>query len=86
MRTTKISIAIDKKKLRLARAAAKAAGMSLSAFLGRGVELQLEAHERFEAARELAATWSVESTPTAEERAAFRQAMSRARRHRSRAA
>jgi hypothetical protein len=86
VRTTKISIAVDKKKLRMARAAAKAAGLSLSAFLSRGLDLQLEAHDRLQAARELAASWGVDSVPTVDERAAFRRAMSRPRRHRSRAA
>lgn len=86
MRTTKISIAVDKQKLRLARAAAKADGLSLSAFIARGLDRQLDEHDRREAARELAATWGPASIPSDDERAEFRNHMLRPRRRRSRAA
>jgi hypothetical protein len=69
MRTTKISIAIDKEQLRLARKVAAAAGISLSALIGRALNLQLEEERRRAAARELISKWGPESVPTDAERA-----------------
>ncbi len=86
MRTAKISIAVDKRKLRLARMAAKAEGLSLSAFFVRGLDDRLERHERRRAAHELAATWGPESIPTEKELEEFRRHMARLRKPRSRAA
>ncbi len=86
MRTTKVSIAVDKRKLVLARAAAKAEGSSLSAFFVRGLDLQLDEHERLEAARELWASWGPESIPSEEDRAELRRHMIRPRKRRARAA
>jgi hypothetical protein len=79
MRTTKVSIAVDKQKLRLARAAAKSEGLSLSAFIGRALDLQLEEHGRVVAARELWADWGPESAPTDSDREALRRHMARPR-------
>lgn len=85
MRTTKISIAVDKQKLRLARAAAKSAGLSLSAFIGRALDAQLAEHDRVAAARELWASWGPDSVPTEKDREALRRHMTRPRK-RARAA
>ena len=86
MRTTKVSIAVDKKKLRLARAAAKSEGSSLSAFFVRGLDLQLDEHDRLRAARELWASWGPDSIPSEKDREEFRRHMTRPRKRRARAA
>jgi hypothetical protein len=83
---TKISIAIDKEQLRLARAAAKTEGLSLSAYIGRALGNQLEDQRRIDAARELHASWGAGTIPTTTERAAFLARMSRPRGRRARAA
>jgi hypothetical protein len=86
VRTTKISIAIDKKQLSHARAAAKREGVSLSAFIGRALATELDEEERIRAARALVASWGAEAIPTAEDRREFRRRMARPRSRRSRAA
>jgi hypothetical protein len=86
LRTTKISIAIDKEQLRLARKAAKSEGLSLSAYIARALGTQLEDQRRLDAARELHAAWGPESAPTPKERDEFLARMSRRRRRRARAA
>lgn len=86
MRTTKISIAIDKRQLRLARAAAKTEGISLSAYIARALGNQLEDQRRIDAARELHASWGASAIPTAADRDAFLARMSRPRARRSKAA
>jgi hypothetical protein len=86
MRTTKISIAIDKEQLRLARKAAKREGLSLSGFIGRALGNQLEDQLRVDAARELHARWGPDSIPTAAEREDFLARMSRRRKGRVKAA
>jgi hypothetical protein len=86
VRTTKISIAIDKQQLGLARSAAKAEGLSLSGYIARALGNQLEDQRRIDAARELHAAWDAGSIPTAAERDAFLARMSRPRARRSRAA
>ncbi|HEX6765526.1 MAG TPA: hypothetical protein VF103_08620 [Polyangiaceae bacterium] len=86
MRTTKISIAIDKEQLRLARRAAGSEGMSLSAYIGRSLNRQLEAQERVEAARALHRKWGPETVPTASDWEDFRRAMTRPRKRRGKAA
>jgi hypothetical protein len=85
VRTTKISIAVDKQKLRLARAAAKSEGLSLSAFIGRALDAQLQEHDRVVAARELWASWGPDSVPSQNDRVALRRHMTRPRK-RARAA
>jgi hypothetical protein len=84
-RTTKISIAIDAKVLASARKAAKTAGLSLSAFIARGVSKALEDAERISAARELSEEWAL-PPPTEEEKAAFLARLNRRRRRKPRAA
>jgi hypothetical protein len=86
MRTTKISIAIDKEQLRLARRTAGSEGISLSAYIGRALDRQLEAQKRIEAARELHRGWGPETVPTASDWEDFRRAMARPRKRRGKAA
>src|SRR5262245_16948191 len=86
MRTTKISIAIDREKLRLARDAARSERMSLSAYIARAVGKQLEDQARLDAARELHRSWGPETIPTSRERDEFLTRMSRPRKRRRRAA
>lgn len=86
MPTAKISIAIDKQQLSLARAAAKTEGLSLSAYIARALGKQLEDQRRIDAARELHASWDAGTIPTAADRDAFLARMSRPRARRSRAA
>jgi hypothetical protein len=84
--TTKISIAIDKHQLSLARTAAKTEGLSLSAYISRALAKQLEDQRRRDAARELHASWDAGTLPTTADRQAFLLRMSRPRQRRSRAA
>ena len=86
MRTTKISIAIDKEKLQLARDAARSERLSLSAYVGRALGKHLEDQERIDAARELHRRWGPETIPTPGERAEFLGRMSRPRKRRRKAA
>jgi hypothetical protein len=86
MRTTKISIAIDKEQLRLARRAAKSEGLSLSGYIARALASRLEEQVRIDAARELHQSWGRRSVPTAEDRAEFLSKMSRTRKRRAKAA
>jgi hypothetical protein len=86
VRTTKISIAIDKQQLRLARSAANTERLSLSAYIARALGNQLEDQRRIDAARELHASWGASAIPTAADRDAFLARMSRPRARRSRAA
>jgi hypothetical protein len=84
--TTKISISIGKRQLSLARTAAKAEGLSLSAYIARALDKQLEDQGRVDAARELHASWGAGTLPTAADRDAFLLRMARPRHRRSRAA
>ncbi|HEV3191228.1 MAG TPA: hypothetical protein VGY54_12055 [Polyangiaceae bacterium] len=86
MATTKISIAIDEKQLRLARKGAKSEGLSLSGYIGRALGNQLEDQERLDAARKLHKEWGPESVPTPREREIFRAKMSRSRKRHEKAA
>jgi hypothetical protein len=86
MRSTKISIAIDKEQLRRARSAAKREGMSLSGYIARALGSQLEDQLRVDAARELHARWGPDSAPTARDREQFLARMSRPHKGRVRAA
>jgi len=86
MRTTKISIAIDREDLRLARRAAVSEGISLSAYIGRALGKQLDQQQRIEAARELHRGWGPETVPTTADWEDFRRAMARPRKRRRKAA
>jgi hypothetical protein len=86
MRTTKISIAIDKKQLRLARRASKSEGLSLSSYIARALASQLEEQVRIDAARALHRSWGRQSVPSAADRAEFLSKMSRSRKRRDKAA
>ncbi len=61
----KVSVSVDKEKLRLAKARAKAEGVSLSALLTRGLQHELEACARLDAALDL---YGHDGWPTREER------------------
>lgn len=86
MSKKKISIAIDEQQLRAARSAARADGVSLSAYITRALGTQLEDRRRIEAARALHESWGADSLPTAADREAFLASMSRPRSRRARAA
>ena len=86
MPTKKISIAVDETQLRLARRAAKAEGLSLSAYVGRALGTQLEDQRRIDAARELYQQWDDESVPNAKDREVFLARMARRRKRGTRAA
>jgi hypothetical protein len=66
--TEKISVAIGRDELRLAKTAAQEEGLSLSAFVTRAVRDRLEERRRFEAARAVLATFTTEDFPSDEER------------------
>jgi hypothetical protein len=83
--TTKISIAIDEKQLRLARKGAKSEGLSLSRYIAHALGKQIEDQERLDAARKLHKEWGPESVPTPSERQVFRMKMSRSRKRHAKA-
>jgi len=66
--TQKISVAIGRDELRLAKTAAHEEGLSLSAFVTRAVRERLEERRRLEAARAVLATFTPEDFPTDQER------------------
>jgi hypothetical protein len=66
--TLKISVAMGRDELRLARTAATEEGMSLSAYVTRAVRERLQERQRAQAAREFLATFAPEELPTPEER------------------
>jgi hypothetical protein len=55
--TQKISVAMGRSELRLAKTAAEEEGVSLSAYVTRAVRDRLEERQRLEAAREILATF-----------------------------
>ncbi|TMQ03979.1 MAG: hypothetical protein E6J90_52530 [Deltaproteobacteria bacterium] len=65
--TEKISVALGRDELRLARTAAEQDGVSLSAFVTGAVRARIEERRRLEAARQVLATFEPEDFPTAEE-------------------
>jgi uncharacterized protein (DUF1778 family) len=65
--TEKISVALGRDELRLARTAAEQDGVSLSAFVTGAVRARIEERRRKLAARQLLATFDPEDFPTAEE-------------------
>lgn len=66
--TEKISVALGRDELRLARTAAEQDGVSLSAFVTGAVRARIEERRRREAARQVLATFDPEDFPTAEEK------------------
>ena len=62
--TEKISVAMGREELRLAKAAAREAGVSLSAFVTAAVRDRLTEKRRAEAAREVLAMFDREDFPT----------------------
>jgi hypothetical protein len=79
VRTAKVSIAIDKQQLKRARSAAKAEGLSLSAYIARALGAQLADQRRIDAARALHARWRDSGVPTAADEEAFLARMARPR-------
>jgi uncharacterized protein (DUF1778 family) len=65
--TEKISVAIGREELRLAKTAAELDGVSLSAFVTGAVRARIEDRRRLEAARAVLETFDPEDSPTAEE-------------------
>jgi hypothetical protein len=63
----KISVAMGRGELRLAKIAAHEEGVSLSAFVRRAITERLQRRQRMEAAREFLATFAPEELPTLEE-------------------
>ena len=66
--TEKVSVAIGRDELRLAKTAAKQEGVSLSAFVTGAVRARIEERRRLEAARRVLATFDPEDFPTDDER------------------
>ncbi len=64
--TAKISVAMGREELRLAKIAAREAGVSLSAFVTEAVRDRLTEKRRREAAREVLAMFDREDFPTTE--------------------
>jgi hypothetical protein len=69
--TQKISVAMGRNELRLAKTAAEDEGVSLSAYVTRAVRDRLEERERLEAQREVLATFLPHEIPTADEQRAL---------------
>jgi uncharacterized protein (DUF1778 family) len=65
--TEKISVAIGRDELRLAKHAAEQDGTSLSAFVTGALRARIEERRRLEAARQVLATFAPEDFPTADE-------------------
>jgi hypothetical protein len=63
----KVSVALGRDELRLARVAAKQDGVSLSAFVTRAVRARIQELRRQQAARRALATFAPEDIPTVEE-------------------
>jgi uncharacterized protein (DUF1778 family) len=69
--TEKISVAIGRDELRLAKDAAEQEGMSLSAFVTGALRARIEERRRLEAARRVLATFEPKDFPTADEQRAL---------------
>jgi hypothetical protein len=80
MSVMKISVALDERHVRLARRAAKAEGLSLSAYISLALAQKLADQERLDAGRKLYAAWGAETVPTAADRAVFLEQMQRPKR------
>jgi hypothetical protein len=65
--TEKVSVAIGRDELRLARSASEQEGMSLSAFVTGALRARLEERLRLKAARQVIATFDAEDFPTVDE-------------------
>ena len=65
--TQKISVAMGRDELRVAKIAAHEEGVSLSAYITRAVQQRLEERRRQEAARAFLATFGPDELPTPEE-------------------
>lgn len=65
--TEKISVALGRDELRLAKTAAEQDGVSLSAFVTGAVRARIEERRRMEAARQVLEMFAPEDFPTVEE-------------------
>jgi uncharacterized protein (DUF1778 family) len=65
--TEKISVALGRDELQLARTAAEQDGVSLSAFVTGAVRARIEERRRLEAARQVLEMFEPEDFPTADE-------------------
>lgn len=77
--TQKISVAMGRDELRLAKTAAEEEGLSLSAYVTRAVRERLEERQRSEAAREFLATFAPDELPTVQEERQLLELWSRPR-------
>jgi hypothetical protein len=77
--TQKISVAMGRDELRLAKTAAEEEGLSLSAYVTRAVREHLEGRQRLEAAREFLATFAPDELPTPEDERKLLELWSRPR-------
>jgi len=77
--TQKISVAMGRDELRLAKTAAHEEGVSLSAYVTRAVRERLQERRRMEAARELLSTFAPDELPTPEEQRELVELWTRAR-------
>jgi hypothetical protein len=82
--TQKVSVAMGRDELRLAKTAARAEGVSLSAYVTHAVRERLAESERLEAAREFLATFAPDELPTAEEQRKLLERWARPRSARAR--
>lgn len=65
--TEKISVAMGRAELRVAKIAAREEGVSLSAYITHAVQQRLQERRRLEAAREFLATFALDELPTQQE-------------------
>lgn len=77
--TQKISVAMGRDELRLAKTAAEEEGVSLSAYVTRAVRDRLVERRRLEAARELLASFTADELPSLDEEQQLLELWSRPR-------
>jgi hypothetical protein len=77
--TQKISVAMGRDELRLAKTAAHEEGVSLSAYVTRAVRERLQERRRLEAAQQFLATFAPDELPTPEEQRELVELWTRAR-------
>jgi hypothetical protein len=82
--TQKVSVAMGRAELRLAKTAAHEEGVSLSAFVTRAVRDRLAERRRMDAAREFLATFDDDELPSEEEKRRLVELWTRSRPERPR--
>lgn len=78
--TEKISVALGREELRLARRVAEQEGLSLSAFVTTAIRARVAEKRRADAAREVLGSFEDEDLPTPEQEEALLRAWARPRR------